>query len=75
MKKVLFILIPGIAFLLSIGSCTKEKDCECTTSYPVDTIVNIPDIITNFKIKEGDCSEANRYDSSGLIVHFDCVEK
>lgn len=72
MKKVLFALVVVAAGFAST-SCSKEKDCECVTSY---SDPSYPSSTTNMTINDGDCSDANSSVSSGgVTVTTKCTEQ
>ena len=71
MKKLTFVLAVGA---LTLASCSKEKDCECSLNYNSALIDNT---IVEVHIEEGECSdlEGNYGSTSMYGVSVNCVEK
>ncbi len=70
MKRLALLL--GVLTVIAFSSCSKEKDCECTTTQTGQT----DPIITQVHIDDGDCSDMNITQTVGSIEQkMECVEK
>ncbi len=71
MKKIAFIL--GIALLVGMSSCSKEKDCTCTTT---SSVPGVAPVTTTTHIDDGECSKLeSETTSGGFTVKTTCKEK
>lgn len=69
MKK--FILVLGVFAAVALTSCSKEKDCECTTS-----IENLADQLVDKTIDDGECGDMNMETTTmGVTATTKCIEK
>ncbi len=75
MKKLVF--IAAAAFIVAFAtSCSKEKDCTCTTKYTGTGSEYMTDATTDVHIKDGKCEDMNTETSvNGLTTTTTCVEK
>lgn len=56
MKKIL--LAFAVVGMITLASCSKEKDCKCTTSITGDAIAN-SSTTTTVHIEDGKCRDMN----------------
>ncbi len=71
MKKIAFIL--GVALLVGMSSCSKEKDCTCTTTSSIPTV---PATTVDKHIDDGDCSDLDtKATTAGITTKVTCKEK
>ena len=71
MKKILLGL--SVIALISFASCSKEKDCKCTTTTTSDVIEGATIIESVVHIDDGKCSDLNKEDTKlGIKVVVKC---
>ena len=71
MKKILLGL--SVIALISLASCSKEKDCACTTTTTSDLLEGANVVEEVVHIDEGKCSDLNSEESSlGVKVVVKC---
>ncbi len=75
MKKVLLAL--GVVAMFAFAtSCSKEKDCTCTTSYSGTGSEYFTPTTADMHIEDGDCSDGNATVSTmGVTATTECKEK
>ena len=70
MKKLTLVL--SVFAVIALSSCSKEKDCECTTTVTGSTTKTVSQV----HIEEGECSDNNITQTVGTIEQkMECVEK
>ncbi|MDR1729973.1 MAG: hypothetical protein LBR52_04855 [Prevotellaceae bacterium] len=73
MRKVLFIV--AAMGMITLASCSKEKDCTCTTK-TTGSPVEMPDVTSEGTVKDGDCNDLNSStEMGGVKVETTCKEK
>ena len=61
MKRILLGL--SVIALISLASCSKEKDCKCTTTTTSDLIEGATIVESDVHIEDGKCSDLNSENS------------
>lgn len=71
MKRILLGL--AVIALISLASCSKEKDCKCTTTTTSDLVEGATIVESDVRIDEGRCSDLNETNTKlGFTVELKC---